>query len=93
MARGPSPQDLFEQEIIDNPVKYNVVLFQPMRNSRVGMSFDNLSMAVEYGKVVLDEPNRIRAAMIYAIDENDHHALVGTINRFDKTFKEVEQRV
>lgn len=93
MARKPSPQDLFEKEICDNPSHYNVVLFQPGKNSRVGMSFDNLEMAIEYGKVVLAEPNRIRATMIYAIDENNHHALVGTINRFDKTFKEVEHRV
>jgi len=92
MARPPNPQDVFEKNIIDNPSYYNVVLFEPLKNSRVGMSFDNLPMAVEYGKVVLNEPNRVRAAMIYAIDENNHHALVGTINRFDKTYKEVELR-
>jgi hypothetical protein len=93
MAREPNPQDLFEKEIIDNPDHYNVVLFRPLQDSRVGMSFDDLSMAIAYGKAVLDEPNRVRAAMIYAIDKNNHHALVGTINRFDKTFKKVEQRV
>jgi hypothetical protein len=93
MARPPNPQDLFEKEIVENPDHYNVVLFQPTKDSRIGMSFADLSMAIAYGKAVLDEPNRVRAAMIYAIDKNNHHALIGTINRFDKTFKKVEQRV
>jgi hypothetical protein len=84
------PMDAFEQSIRDSAVGYNVVMFQPGVSSRVYQSFDNLQMAIEYSKVVLQEPNRIRSAMIYAIDKNDHHALVGTIKRNDLTFKEVE---
>ena len=49
MARPPNPQDVFEKNIIDNPSYYNVVLFEPLKNSRVGMSFDNLPMAVSFG--------------------------------------------
>jgi hypothetical protein len=84
------PMDAWEQTIRSNAVAYNVVMFQPGASSRVYQSFDNLPMAVEYGKIVLQEPNRIRSAMIYAIDEGDHHALVGTISRHDLQFKEVE---
>ena len=47
-------------------------------------------MAVAYSKITLQEPNRIRSAMIYAIDEGEHHALVGTMGRHDLQFKEVE---
>ena len=84
------PMDAFEQSIRDSAVGYNVVMFQPGQSSRVYQSFDNLTTAVEYGKVVLQEPNRIRSAMIYAIDESDHHALVGTIVRHNLEFKKVE---
>jgi hypothetical protein len=86
------PMDAWEQTIRSNAVAYNVVMFQPGASSRVYQSFDNLPMAVEYGKIVLQEPNRIRSAMIYAIDEGDHHALVGTIGRHDLQFKEVEAK-
>lgn len=84
------PMDAFEEGIRDSAVAYNVVMFQPGVSSRVYQSFDNLTMAVEYGKATLQEPNRIRSAMIYAIDESDHHALVGTISRHNLEFKEVE---
>ena len=86
------PMDEWEETIRNNAVAYNVVMFQPGKSSRVYQSFDNLTMAVEYGKIVLQEPNRIRSAMIYAIDESEHHALVGTINRHDCVFKKVEPK-
>lgn len=86
------PMDEWEESIRSQAVAYNVVMFQPGSSSRVYQSFDNLPMAVEYGKIVLQEPNRIRSAMIYAIDESNHHALVGTINRHDGVFKKVEPK-
>ena len=86
------PMDAWEHTIRENAVAYNVVMFQPGASSRVYQSFDNLPMAVEYGKIVLKEPNRIRSAMIYAIDEGEHHALVGTIHRNDLQWKEVEAK-
>lgn len=86
------PMDAWEETIRNNAVAYNVVMFQPGASSRVYQSFDNLQMAIEYGKVVLQEPNRIRSAMIYAINDGDHHALVGTINRHDLKWKEVEAK-
>lgn len=84
------PMDEFEQTIRERAVAYNVVMFQPGASSRVYQSFENLDHAVAYAQVTLEEPNRIRSAMIYAIDEFNHHALVGTVNRHDGVFKKVE---
>lgn len=84
------PMDEFEETIRANAVAYNVVCFQPGASSRVYQSFELLEHAIAYGKAVLKEPNRIRSAMIYAIDRDQHHALVGTINRDNLNFKKVE---
>jgi hypothetical protein len=86
------PMDAWEQDIRKNAVTYSVVMFQPGVSTRVYQTFDNLEMAKKYGEVVLSEPNRIRAAMIYAINEGGHHALVGTINKHDMKYKEVEPK-
>lgn len=75
------PVDLDEQRIRDNPDFYNVVFFQPGSSTRVYQSFEKLDMALKYSEVTLQEPNRIRSAMIYAIDEYQNHALVGTMGR------------
>lgn len=83
------PMDAFEESIRNNAVAYNVVMFQPGKSSRVYQSFEELEPAIAYSKIVLEEPNRIRSAMIYAIDEHQHHALVGTVNRHDLAFKKV----
>lgn len=85
------PMDEFEEAIRANAVAYNVVFFQPGQSSRVYQSFEDLNIAIKYSAVTLSEPNRIRTAMIYAIDENSHHALVGTMNR-DGVFKKVEPK-
>jgi hypothetical protein len=84
------PMDEFEESIRNNAVFYNVVMFQPGVSTRIYQSFEILEHAIAYGKVVLSEPNRIRSAMIYAIDQDNHHALVGTINRGNLEFKKVE---
>ena len=84
------PMDEFEESIRANAVAYNVVMFQPGASSRVYQSFELLETAIAYGKVILSETNRIRSAMIYAIDRENHHALVGTINRGNLEFKKVE---
>jgi hypothetical protein len=86
------PMDAFEESIRNRAVSYNVVMFQPGKSSRVYQSFTELDMAIEYSKTVLNEPNRIRSAMIYAIDKDQHHALVGTVNRHDLAFKKVEPK-
>lgn len=84
------PMDEFEESIRNNAVFYNVVMFQPGVSTRIYQSFEILEHAIAYGKVVLSETNRIRSAMIYAIDQDNHHALVGTINRSNLEFKKVE---
>lgn len=84
------PMDAFEEEIRKNAVAYNVVMFQPGKSSRVYQSFYILDQAIKYSEITLSEPNRIRSAMIYAIDKNEHHALVGTMNKHDLKFKKVE---
>jgi hypothetical protein len=84
------PMDEFEESIRNNAVFYSVVCFQPVASSRVYQSFDILEDAIAYGKSILTEPNRIRSAMIYAIDKDRHHALVGTIKRSNLEFKKVE---
>jgi hypothetical protein len=83
------PMDAFEQSIRDSAVGFNVVMFQPGVSSRVYQSFDSLPMAIDYSKSVLKEPNKIRSAMIYAIDKHEHHALVGTVKRSDCEYKQV----
>ena len=85
------PMDAWEEGIRNSAVAYNVVMFQPGATSRVYQSFEDLTMAQEYSKVVLQEANRIRSAMVYAIDENGRHALVGTMDRNLK-WKKVEPK-
>jgi hypothetical protein len=85
------PMDAWEEGIRSSAVAYNVVMFQPGTTSRVYQSFEELTAAQEYSKVVLQEPNRIRSAMVYAIDENGRHALVGTMDRNLK-WKKVEPK-
>lgn len=94
MARKGEMKDMdrYEQSIRDNAIAYSVVCFQPGTSSRTYAKFQDVRYCIEYGKQILSEPNRIRSVMIYALDEHDHHALVGTINR-DLKYKEVVPKV
>lgn len=83
------PVDEHTQNVIDNAQFYNVAFFQPGTSTRIYQSFDKLETSKKYAEVTLSEPNRIRSAMIYAIDEYENHALVGTMGR-DLVWKEVE---
>lgn len=80
--------DADEQRIRDNPEFYNVAFFQPKTSTRINKSFYEIEYAINYAKEILSETNRIRSAMIYAIDEYNNHALVGTMQR-DLKWKEV----
>lgn len=84
-----SDQDAADELVRQNATHYNVVLHVPQRNSRVRHSTESLDDAIEYAETVFDDPNQpgVRAAMIYAVDENDHFALMGTTNRFDRRYK------
>jgi len=83
--------DAFEQQIKENAIAYNVVMFQPMTSTRMYQSFQNLEPAIEYARSTLQEKNQLRSAMIYAIDADKHHALVGTMGR-DLKYKEIQPK-
>jgi hypothetical protein len=75
------PVDEREQNIRDNAKHYNVVMFTPASSTRERKQFDNLVDAKEYSNMILQEPNKIRTAMIYAANEYDNQAMVGSIDR------------
>lgn len=81
------PFDVHNKNVIDNAQYYNVAFFQPGTSTRVYQTFDKLETSKKYAEVSLSEPNRLRAAMIYAIDEYENYALVGTMGR-DLVWKE-----
>ena len=83
------PMDAWEEGIREKAVAYNVVLFQPGSSSRVRGTVDSIESATQHGLELLAENSAARSVMIYAIDEFDHHALVGTIDRHSKTYKPV----
>lgn len=84
-----SDQDAADELVRANATHYNVVLHVAQRNSRVRYSSETLSEAIEYAETVFLDPNQpgVRCAMIYAVDENDRFALMGTTNRFNHKFK------
>lgn len=83
------PVDVHSKTIIENAEFYNVAFFQPGTSTRVYHSFYDLNVSKAYAEVALSEPNRLRSAMIYAIDEHKNHALVGTMGR-DLVWKETK---
>jgi len=83
------PVDVHRKNIVENAQIYNVAFFQPGTSTRVYQSFEDLNVSKAYAKVALSEPNRLRSAMIYAIDEHKNHALVGTMGR-DLVWKETQ---
>jgi hypothetical protein len=87
--KTPHPFDEHTKNVIDNAEYYNVAFFQPGTSTRVYQTFDDLDVAKKYAEVSLSEPNRLRSAMIYAIDEYRNHALVGTMGR-DLIWKKIE---
>lgn len=82
------PMDAHEQKIRDNAVAYTVIGFQPGTAARTYATFDSVPHCIAYGKQLLKDVPRIRSVMIYALDEGEHHALVGTIKR-DMKYNEV----
>ena len=80
--------DAFEERIRAGAVNYNVVQFVPGQSSRVRDTIKELDDAIEFGKDLFDENPKLRAAMIYAINADGRHALMGTINQ-DRIWKPV----
>lgn len=75
------PMDEFEETIRASAVAYNIVCFQPGTSSRVRQSEPTLEAAKAAAITIIQEDAKVRSTMIYAIDEAEHHALVGTISR------------
>ena len=84
------PMAAFEKSVLDNSESYSVVGFIPGSSSRTRLATANLAEAIAYGKQLLLDEVRVRCAMVYAIDEYNHHALHGTVRREDMTYKQVE---
>lgn len=90
-----SDQDAADEVVRNNAAYYNVVLHVPQKNSRVYYSSEVLEDAIEFAESVYEDENlpRVRSAMVYAVDENDHFALMGTTNRFASKFKPVKVKI
>jgi hypothetical protein len=73
--------DEAEQKIRDNANYYSVAPFQPGSSTRSNMTFKRLDHAIKYCEVLLSEPNRYRSAMVYAVDETERFAMVGSMDR------------
>jgi hypothetical protein len=82
------PVDAHEQQVRDNAVSYNVVMYTPASSDRERMSCLTLDMAKECGKDALVKKPYIRSVMIYAVNEYQNHVMVGSIGR-DLKWKEV----
>ncbi len=84
------PMDQYEESIRNNAVAYNVVGFIPGSSSKVYATFKMLWAAQAYAQDLIKQPLGLRCMMIYAIDADNHHALVCTVNQYNKTIKKVE---
>lgn len=86
------PTDAEENRIRSNAKYYTVVGFRPGQGRKLYQRFDNLVWAKAYCKELLRNGSlRLRAAMIYAVDEYDCNALVGTMG-LDEVWKDVEEK-
>lgn len=96
MRKGQmSDQDAADEAVRARATHYNVVLYVPQKNSRVYFTDTELTAAIEFAESVYEDPElpQARAAMVYAVDENDHFAMMGSTNRFDQKFKPVVIKV
>lgn len=84
-----SDQDAADELVRENADHYNVVLYIPQKNSRVYFSSKDLNKAIAFAENVYTDPElpTPRAAMVYAVDEDDRFALMGTTNRFKPSYK------
>ena len=86
------PVDEWEENIRKNAKYYTVIGFTPGKGNRHFQSFEDITWAKAYAiELMKDTSTRIRAAMVYAVNEYDNHALVGTCNA-DLKWKQVEPK-
>ena len=72
--------DEWEQSVIDNAVSYSVVAFTPQRGSQAVPELPSFDIAYETAENTLAQDGRVRACMIYAVNEYNNHAMVGSLN-------------
>jgi hypothetical protein len=84
-----SEQDVADELVRHNASYYNVVLHAAQQNSRIHFSSPDLGDAIEFAENVYQDINQVacRCAMVYAVDEHDHFALMGTTNKYQYKFK------
>lgn len=86
------PVDEDENRIRSNAKYYTVVGFRPGQGRKLYQTFEDLIYAKAYcGELLNDATLRLRATMIYAVDEHDRNALVGTMG-LDEVWKDVEEK-
>jgi hypothetical protein len=87
------PVDQEESRIRSNAKYYTVVGFSPGNGRKIYNTFDTLVFAKAYCKELVNHTGlRLRAVMVYAVDEYERNALVGTMGQ-DSVWKEaVEKR-
>lgn len=73
------PMDVFEERIRAEAVAYNVTGFKPGSSTKVYESATTLDEAKARAVELLTADAGLRSAMVYAIDKEQHHALVGTV--------------
>ena len=84
------PVDADEYRIRSNAKYYTVVGFTPGRGRKIYQTFEKLVFAKAYcAELLRDKTLRLRATMIYAVDEYERNALVGTMG-LDEVWKDVE---
>ena len=84
------PVDADEYRIRTNAKYYTVVGFKPGSGRKIYQTFDNFVFAKAYCVELLREKElRLRAAMVYAVDEYERNALMGTRN-LDEIWKDVK---
>ena len=84
------PVDEDENRIRSNAKYYTVVGFRPGQGRKLYQTFEDLIYAKAYcGELLNDATLRLRATMIYAVDEYERNALVGTMG-LDEVWKDVE---
>lgn len=81
--------DAWEQSIRDNAEYYTTIAFEPRKGQIPLTSFDRLDMAIAYAEATFETPTRYRSLSVYAISDEGRHALVGTVNQYDKKWKPV----
>lgn len=82
MPKGDlKPMDAYEQTIKDNAISYKVVFFQAATSARLTFTCDNFDEANDEAVKILSESNKIRSVMVYAANQYENHAMVGSMGR------------